>query len=88
MEEIGKDLLRYGRLVISKELFDSDGTPIRVRIFYHSDQYWYTEMKNGKFIDIYGLKNKERIRRNEEDCQYGPDAYVSLNGVDVTGSIQ
>lgn len=33
MEEIGRDLLRYGRLVISKELFDSDGTPIRVRIF-------------------------------------------------------
>jgi hypothetical protein len=68
MEEIGRDLLRYGRLVISKELFDSDGTPIRVRIFYHNDQYWYTEMKSGKFIDIYGLKNKERIRRNEEDC--------------------
>lgn len=39
MEEIGRDLLRYGRLVISKELFDNDGTPIRVRIFYHSDQY-------------------------------------------------
>lgn len=57
MEEIGRDLLRYGRLVISKELFDNDGTPIRVRIFYHSDQYQYTEMKNGKFIEIYGLKN-------------------------------
>lgn len=78
MEEIGKDLLRYGRLVISKELFDSDGTPIRVRIFYHSDQYWYTEMKNGKFIDIYGLKNKERIsgqysvreRTGRESCLF------------------
>lgn len=61
MEEIGRDLLRYGRLVISKELFDSDGTPIRVRIFYHSDQYWYTEMKNGKFIDVYGLKTKKGL---------------------------
>jgi hypothetical protein len=57
MDETGRDLLRYGRLVISKEHFDSDGTPIRIRIFHHSDQYWYTEMKNGKFIDIYGLKN-------------------------------
>ena len=53
MDETGRDLLRYGRLVISKEHFDSDGTPIRIRIFHHSDQYWYTEMKNGKFIDMY-----------------------------------
>ena len=57
MDETGRDLLRYGRLVISKAHFDSEGIPIRIRIFYHSDQYWYTEMKNGKFIDIYGLKN-------------------------------
>ena len=57
MDETGRDLLRYGRLVISKEHFDSEGIPIRIRIFHHSDQYWYTEMKNGKFIDIDGLKN-------------------------------
>ena len=57
MDETGRDLLRYGRLVISNYHFDIEGTPIRIRIFYHSDQYWYTEMKNGKFIDIYGLKN-------------------------------
>lgn len=57
MEETGRDLLRYGRIVISKEYFDSDGIPIRIRIFYHCDQYWYTEMKNEKFVDIYELKN-------------------------------
>lgn len=56
-EETGRDLLRYGRIVVSKEYFDSDGTPIRIRIFYHGDEYWYTEMKNGKFVNIYGLKN-------------------------------
>lgn len=57
MEETGRDLLRYGKIVVSKEYFDSEGAPIRIRIFHYSDQYWYTEMKNGKFIDIYGLKN-------------------------------
>lgn len=57
MEETGRDLLRYGHLVVSKDHFDSDGTPIRIRIFYHGDEYWYTEMKNGKFVNIYGLKN-------------------------------
>lgn len=57
MEETGRDLLRYGRIVVSKEYFDSDGTPIRIRIFYHGDEYWYTEMKNGKFVNIYVLKN-------------------------------
>lgn len=57
MEETERDLLRYGRIVVSKEYFDSDGTPIRIRIFYHGDEYWYTEMKNGKFVNIYGLKN-------------------------------
>ena len=57
MEETGRDLLRYRRIVVSKEYFDSDGTPIRIRIFYHGDEYWYTEMKNGKFVNIYGLKN-------------------------------
>ena len=57
MDETGRDLLRYGRIVVSKEYFDSDGTPIRIRIFNHGDEYWYTEMKNGKFVDIYGLKN-------------------------------
>lgn len=57
MEETGRDLLRYGRIVVSKEHFDRDGTPIRIRIFYYSGEYWYTEMKNGKFVDIYGLKN-------------------------------
>jgi hypothetical protein len=57
MEETVRDLLRYGRIVVSKEYFDSDGTPIRIRIFYYGDEYWYTEMKNGKFINIYGLKN-------------------------------
>lgn len=57
MEETGRDLLRYGRVVVSKEYFDSDGIPIRIRLFYHCDEYWYTEMKNGKFINIYGLKN-------------------------------
>lgn len=30
---------------------------LELEFFYHSDQYWYTEMKNGKFIEIYGLKN-------------------------------
>lgn len=57
MDETGRDLLRYGKIVVSKEYFDSDGTPIRIRIFYHGDEYWYTEMKNGKFVDNYGLKN-------------------------------
>lgn len=57
MEETGRDLLRYGRVVVSKEYFDSDGIPVRIRLFYHCDEYWYTEMKNGKFINIYGLKN-------------------------------
>lgn len=57
MEETGRDLLRYGRVVVSKEYFDSDGISIRIRLFYHCDEYWYTEMKNGKFINIYGLKN-------------------------------
>ena len=57
MDEPGSDLLRYGRIVVSKEYFDSDGTPIRIRIFYHGDEYWYTETKNGKFVNIYGLKN-------------------------------
>ena len=57
MDETGRDLLRYGRIVVSKEYFDSDGTPIRIRIFYHGDEYWYTEVKNGKFVNIYGLKN-------------------------------
>lgn len=57
MEETGRDLLRYGRVVVSKEYFDSDEIPIRIRLFYHCDEYWYTEMKNGKFINIYGLKN-------------------------------
>lgn len=33
MEETGRDLLRYGRIVVSKEYFDSDGTPIRIRVF-------------------------------------------------------
>ena len=33
MDETGRDLLRYGRLVISKEHFDSEGTPVRIRIF-------------------------------------------------------
>lgn len=57
MDETGRDLLRYGRIVVSKEYFDSDGIPLRIRIFHHGDEYWYTEMKNGKFVDIYGLKN-------------------------------
>lgn len=57
MDETGRDLLRYGKIVVSKEYFDSDRTPIRIRIFYHGDEYWYTEMKNGKFVNIYGLKN-------------------------------
>lgn len=57
MDETGRDLLRYGRIVVSKEYFDSEGAPIRIRIFYHGDEYWYTEMKNGKFVNIYGLKN-------------------------------
>lgn len=57
MDETGRDLLRYGRIVVSKEYFDSDGAPIRIRVFYHGDEYWYTEMKNGKFVNIYGLKN-------------------------------
>lgn len=39
MEETGRDLLRYGRIVVSKEYFDSDGTPIRIRVFYHSSEY-------------------------------------------------
>ena len=33
MDETGRNLLRYGRIVVSKEYFDSDGTPIRIRIF-------------------------------------------------------
>lgn len=57
MEETGRNLLRYGRIVVSKEHFDSNEIPIRIRIFYHCGQYWYTEMKNGKFVDIYELKN-------------------------------
>lgn len=57
MEELGRDLLRYGHLVFSKEYFDSDGAPIRIRIFYYTDHYWHVEMKNGKFTEIYALKN-------------------------------
>ena len=57
MEETGRDLLRYGRIVVSKEYFYSVVTSIRIRIFYNGDEYWYTEMKNGKIIDSYVIKD-------------------------------
>lgn len=33
MEETGRDLLRYGRIVVSKEYFDSDGHPLELEFF-------------------------------------------------------
>lgn len=53
MTDNEKNLLRYGQICVDRLLSDIGGDrPVRVRIIYIYDHFYYTEMVDGEFSII------------------------------------
>jgi hypothetical protein len=51
-DNLAQDIIRCGHFILDKELFDSDGKPVRVRLVYYQNAVYYHYMAAGQLEEL------------------------------------